>query len=74
MNQPHRSFYGKMTWYLNGINPFPPGHKNNPAKNNETFHVLDKNNNQSAHDPELGKDNEEEAKNEGDLNVESIAQ
>lgn len=48
--QPHQTFYGKwilvyktgkLTWYLNGINPYPPGHKYNPARNNETLRNLD---------------------------------
>ena len=40
-SQPHRTFYGKLTCYLNGINPYPPGHRNNPAKNNDTLRNLD---------------------------------
>ena len=26
---------------MNGINPYPPGHKYNPARNNETIRNLD---------------------------------
>lgn len=54
-NQPHRTFYGKLTWYLNGINPYPPGHKNNPAHNNVTLRNLGHRNDDSNNDQELGR-------------------
>lgn len=77
-HQPHRSFYGKLTCYLNGVNPFPPGHKNNPAKNNDTLNIIERGRNDiSVPDQEMGKKKVEEElkKNEeakGDFQIENI--
>ena len=30
--QPHKSIYGKLSSYVNGVNPYPPGHKKNPVQ------------------------------------------
>ncbi|CAI2375388.1 unnamed protein product [Moneuplotes crassus] len=68
-NQPHTTFYGKMTCYLNGINPYPPGHKNNPAKTNDTVDALDKSKVKEP-DQELGRNREENK--EDDLAIEDI--
>lgn len=54
--QPHRSFYGKLTWYINGINPYPPGHNKNRAKNNDTLRNL---NNLGIGNPDQEKGEEE---------------
>ena len=32
-NQPHKKIFSKVENYLNGINPFPPGHKWNKKSN-----------------------------------------
>ena len=61
--QPHRSFYGKLTCYLNGINPYPPGHKNNPTKSDSTIRNLGLHN-RSKNDEELGNYQEDEESKE----------
>ena len=30
--QPHNTFYGRMSNYMSGINPYPPGHRYNSEK------------------------------------------
>ena len=43
--QPHRALFSKIENYLNGINPFPPGHKWNKKRQNKVASTRDENKN-----------------------------
>mmetsp|Transcript_41479 Transcript_41479/g.47843 ORF Transcript_41479/g.47843 Transcript_41479/m.47843 type:complete len:247 (-) Transcript_41479:24-764(-) len=61
--QPHKSFFSKVENYVNGINPYPPGHKWNKKSNKI---MTDQQNNDQQEHLEVNDNEEEKAKFEED--------
>lgn len=60
-HQPHNSVYGRMNSYINGVNPYPPGHKNNPIRRpKRKQNDIEQNQEDSLKSEEMSKSNVEE--------------